>query len=92
MPKQLAAEKIPHSWAVDDWPPFVFPNRASRGRYIIRMHKTELVAIGALKRIGRGLVVIGSEYATWLQKQGARVDGFEIAPNRSAATASAAAA
>ena len=75
------SEKIPHSWACEDWPSSVYPGKPSRGRYIVRAHRDELVAAGALTRIGRDLVVIGSGYSAWLAKQGGRVRGFEIAPN-----------
>jgi hypothetical protein len=73
---------VPHSWPIEDWPPNVYPCRASRGRYIVRAHRNELVAAGALTRIGRDLVVLGAGYSAWLAKQSSKVDGFEIAPNR----------
>jgi hypothetical protein len=83
MAMKATAEKIPHSWAVQDWPAHVYPHRESKGRYIVRAHKDELVAAGALTRIGRDLVVLGAGYSAWLAKQAHRVDGFAIAPNRS---------
>ena len=73
---------IPHSWAVDDWPPTVFPGRASRARYITRVHRDSLLAAGALTRIGRELVVLGAAYSAWLSKHSSRVENFEIAANR----------
>jgi hypothetical protein len=66
-------QKIPHSWAVDEWPADVYPGRASKARYTLRAHRTELVAAGALVRVGRDLVVA---------QKANRVDGFAIAPNR----------
>jgi hypothetical protein len=81
MPNKSAAEKIPHSWSVEDWPPSVYPCRASKGRYILREYRDALVAAGALVRVGRDLVVIGPAYEKWLAKQASRVAGFEIAPN-----------
>ena len=75
-------DKIPHSWPIDEWPATIYPNRPTKGRYIVRAHRTELIAAGALVRVGRDLVVMGHGYCTWLAKQGARVEGFEIAPNR----------
>jgi hypothetical protein len=81
MANKVDAEKLPHSWAVDDWPVSVYPCRASRGRYIVRTHRAELVSAGALTRVGRGLVVLGAGYSAWLAKQRTRVEGFEIAPN-----------
>jgi hypothetical protein len=88
MPKQISAERIPHSWSLEDWPGNVYPCRASKARYIVRIHRNELVAAGALTRIGRDLVVLGAGYSAWLAKQSARASAdFEIAPNRPAATA-----
>ena len=84
---KTTVEKIPHSWTIEDWPAAVYPCRASRGRYIIRMHSSELVACGALTRVGRDLVVLGYGYAAWLQKQSGRVANFEIAPNRARSAA-----
>jgi hypothetical protein len=51
------------------------------------MHRDELRDAGALTRIGRDLVILGAGYSAWLQKQVNRVDGFEIAPNRTRAAA-----
>jgi hypothetical protein len=82
MSKASNAERIPHSWSVEDWPTTVYPHRPSRGRYIVRAHRDELTTCGALTRIGRDLVVLGAGYAAWLQKQSSRVANFDIAPNR----------
>jgi hypothetical protein len=79
---KTTAERIPHSWPIPSWPTSVYPCSESRGRYIVRMHREELKKAGALVRVGRDLVIFGAEYSAWLQKQAARVDGFEIAPNR----------
>lgn len=76
---------IPHSWALGDWPATVYPGKESKARYIVRAHQDELVASGALTRVGRDLVVIGANYSAWLVKQSGRVSNFEIAPNRAAA-------
>jgi hypothetical protein len=73
---------IPHSWCQDDWPPGVYPGRPSRAKYVLRAHRDELVAVGALTRIGRNLVVLGAPYVGWLAKNSNRVLDFEIAPNR----------
>jgi hypothetical protein len=79
VPKQT---NIPHSWSIDNWPPSVFPSTVSKGRYLIRVHRDELLIAGALSRVGRDLIVIGERYARWLEKKAARVPGFEIPPNR----------
>jgi hypothetical protein len=76
------AERIPHSWGVDDWPTNVYPGRPSRARYIIRTYRDELEHSGALTRIGRDLVVLGAGYAAWMQKQSGRVNDFPMALNR----------
>jgi hypothetical protein len=73
---------LPHSWPVSDWPACVYPNDPRKGRYVTRSHREDLVAAGALARVGRELVVIGSRYEKWLQTRAADVPGFEIAPNR----------
>lgn len=73
---------VPHSWPITLWPPEVYPNDPSKGRYIVRAHRKELVAAGALTRIGRDLVVFGAGYSKWLAKQSGRVAGFEVAANR----------
>ena len=85
MAAKNSLQKIPHSWAVDEWPSDVYPGRASKARYTLRANRTELVAAGALVRVGRDLVVMGGPYASWLAQKANRVDGFAIAPNRAAA-------
>jgi hypothetical protein len=82
VPVGLNAASVPHSWSVANWPPSVYPNDPSRGNYLLRVHRKELLRIGARVRIGRDRVVIGAPYAKWMQKQAARVPGYEIACNR----------
>jgi hypothetical protein len=74
--------QVPHSWPLNDWPSTVYPCRASKGKYTIRAHREELIACGAIVRVGRDIVVMGAPYAAWLSKQGNRVRDFEIAANR----------
>ena len=73
---------VPHSWTIESWPADIFPRTASRARYVLRAHRDELTAAGALARVGRELVVIGARYAKWIELHTADVSGFEIAPNR----------
>lgn len=73
---------VPHSWAIDSWPEHVFPNDRRKARYLVRVHRTELIAVGALSRVGRTLIVLGDRYDRWLQKQSGRVPGFQIAANQ----------
>lgn len=68
---------IPHSWALDDWPSHVYPGKSSKAKYICRAHRDELVAAGALVRVGRDLVVMGAPYSAWLSKQASRVNDFK---------------
>jgi hypothetical protein len=82
---KLNFELIPNSWAIENWPPGIYPNTPSRARYTVRANRDELVRAGALVRIGRDLVIMGAAYASWLHKQSNQVYGYEIAPNRASA-------
>ena len=73
---------LPHSWCVTEWPATIYPHHPSKGRYIVRAFRRELVAAGALTRVGRDLVILGAGYSAWLSKRADKVDGFTIAPNR----------
>jgi hypothetical protein len=84
-----AVPKLPHSWGFEDWPDGVWPGKA-RARYVVRANRAELMRCGALSRPGRELVVLGAGYAYWLARASDRVEGFDIAPNRSAQDAAAA--
>lgn len=77
-----AVQPLPHSWCIEDWPSYVAPGNATRGRHLVRMHQNELIACGALTRIGRRLTILGVGYAVFLTKGMSRVQGFEIPPNR----------
>lgn len=81
-PKITAAQPAPHSWAIESWPPHVYPHSPGKGRYLVRCNRSALVAAGALTRVGRDLVLLGAPFSKWLESQSSRVDGFEIAPNR----------
>ena len=58
----------------------VFPGSAARARYLIRAHKSELVTAGAIVRVGRELVTIGSKYIRWLET---RVQDYHCTANSS---------
>jgi hypothetical protein len=73
---------ISSSWSINDWPADVYPGSASRSRYMVRMHRGELLEAGALVRVGRDLVIIGDRYERWLQRQGSRVPDYKITANR----------
>ncbi len=74
---------LPHSFLIKDWDryPDIAPGSKARGRKLVAFHRDELVAAGALVRLGRELVIIGGPYSSWLQRRSNRVAGFEIAPN-----------
>lgn len=76
------ATATPHSWSIETWPTPVYPHEAKRARYLVRTRRNELMAAGALVRVGRELVVLGDRYSRWLERQASRVPDFEIAPNR----------
>jgi len=85
MPKKVRPQSTPHSWAIESWPAEVHPNRPNRARYLIRTHRDELMAAGALVRVGRELVVLGARYTKWLELQASRVPDYDVAANRPAA-------
>jgi hypothetical protein len=72
----------PHSWGIESWPADVYPHRPNRARYLVNTHRDDLMAAGALCRVGRELVVIGTRYTRWLERQASRVPDFTIAPNK----------
>lgn len=76
------AQPAPHSWAIESWPPHVYPHTAGKGRYLIRCNRTSLREAGAIVRVGRDLVVIGLAYSRWLDGHNNRVDSYTIAPNQ----------
>jgi hypothetical protein len=80
--KGTAVAACPHSWDLEHWPEAVYPHERSRARYLVRMHKLDLIAAGALARVGREFVFLGAQYTRWLQKQTTRAAVFDIAPNR----------
>ena len=76
------ASPLPHSWLVADWPAGVAPNRQTAARHLVRTHRDELIACGALCRVGRSLTMLGEGYATLLARRIAKVENYSIAPNR----------
>lgn len=79
---QKTSTTTPHSWGINTWPADVYPGQSNRAKYLINTHRNDLMAAGALVRVGRELVVLGARYTRWLERQAARVPDFEIAPNR----------
>lgn len=72
------ATPLPHSWPVSDWPHDIYPNRANTAKYIVRAYRDELLAVGALTRVGRQLVVLGEGYGRFLARHTQRVPGYEF--------------
>jgi hypothetical protein len=81
MPKtRTAAAPAPHSWDLEHWPSNVYPHSESRARWLLRAHRDELLAAGALTRIGREIVVLGARYSRWLESKSHDVPGFVAIP------------
>lgn len=81
-----SALSAPHSWRLVDWDntaPHVAPGNARKAKYLFRMHRAELLAAGAVARIGRDLIFFGVQYEKFLKRGAARVPDYEIAANRS---------
>lgn len=79
---KIKAASLPHSWLVSDWPEGVSPNTKSAGRQLVRAHRDELIACGALCRIGRNLTILGEGYAQFLAGKMKRVEGYKTPMSR----------
>lgn len=79
---QPSKSAIVPCWGKKTWPPEVWPHNLNRADYLIRTRRAELLAAGAICRVGREIVVIGPRYTRWLERQASRVPDFEIAPNK----------
>lgn len=90
--RAITSEPAPHSWDIEHWPQSVYPHTSGRARYLVRAHRDALLTAGALSRVGREIIIIGSRYSRWLELGAANVPGYEIAANRSSATVQDAAA
>ena len=83
-------DSLPHSWDIMHWPVGVFPRigeettdeHLSRVRQFVRRHQAELLACGALTRVGRFKVLLGAGYAAFLAKNISRVEGYEFTGKR----------
>lgn len=75
-PTSNAAEPAPHSWDLEHWPAHVYPHATGRARYLVRVHRDELLVAGALTRVGREFVVLGARYTRWLERQASGVSEF----------------
>ena len=82
--KKPRADVCPHSWLVSRWSECasgVAPNSTRSAKHMVRCHRDELVAAGALTRLGRELVILGGPYSAWLAKRAAMVEGYELKMN-----------
>lgn len=66
-----------HSWGFDSWPQSVWPNDPDRAKWVVRSNRRELMAEGALSRVGRRLVILERGYSRWLARQADRVSRFD---------------
>lgn len=80
----ITVAKAPHSWDIEHWPESVYPHSEGRARYLLRAYRDELLAAGALTRVGRELVVLGARYARWLERRTAEVPGYPSNASKSA--------
>lgn len=83
----LAAAPTPHSWDLEHWPAHVYPHDTRRARYLVRVHRDELLIAGALTRVGRELVFLGARYTRWLESRTVNVANFDNGCARTRATA-----
>jgi hypothetical protein len=67
----------PHSWDFDSWPGSVWPNDPIRAKWVVRSNRRELVAEGALTRVGKRVVILGKGYSRFLARRADRLGQFE---------------
>jgi hypothetical protein len=77
----MMAQPMPQSWAAKDWPSEVFPGSARRARKLIKTHRADLMAAGALGRVTRDLIIFGQGYAAWLAAHTAGVSTYVCPAN-----------
>ena len=82
MSKTSTTTPLPHDWTFRNWPADVYPYEGTRGRHLVRQNQNDLVAAGALTRIGKQIVVLGAGYTKWLAAQTYRVTEFDVPANR----------
>ena len=57
----------PRSWELRTWPAQIWPHATRRAQWISRCYRKELLAAGAMTRVGKMLVFIGLQYEAWLE-------------------------
>jgi hypothetical protein len=66
----------PHSWELGTWPSEVWPHDPKRAQWIARAYRKELVAAGAISRVGKVIVFSGAKYSRWLESRAHHVVEF----------------
>lgn len=74
--KAPAQSRPPRSWELKTWPAEIWPHSHSKGVWVSRAYRKELIAAGAISRVGNKLVFIGAKYETWLERRGQYVEDF----------------
>jgi hypothetical protein len=95
MVNRVAIQSVPSSWAAADWDskaPGVYPGSARRARKLLKVHRSALLAHGALGRVGRGIVIFGDGYSRWLAEHVRNVAGYQCPANAHRERAAAAVA
>jgi hypothetical protein len=72
-----AATNVPRSWELNTWPPEIWPHNRKRASWIGRAYRKELIAAGAVTRVGQILVFIGAKYESWLERRAHHVVEFQ---------------
>jgi hypothetical protein len=72
-----AVASAPRSWELSTWPAEIWPHNPKRAQWIGRAYRKELLAAGAMTRIGMKLVFIGAKYESWLERRANHVVEFQ---------------
>jgi len=78
-PSRPRTSNVLHSWELKSWEdkaPDVWPHTNERAKWIARAYRKELIAAGALTRVGKTLVFIGAPYTRWLERRARHVVEF----------------
>jgi hypothetical protein len=81
------AQPMPNSWLLKEWPQGVAPGSTKKARYILRRYKKELIANGAVARIGRDVTFLGQGYAAFLATLIPKFESFECNARRKSTAA-----
>lgn len=80
--KSEAITPLPHDWTIDTWPAGLFPYNGASARHLIYVNQPQLLAAGALVRIGHKIVILAAGYLKWLASNASRVPEYDLACNR----------